>query len=73
MLAALKRIYWDKAHGLGRLHVDQHRPGGFAREQGQGAQLIQWEANPDHGIARKALLLLYAIQSKLLQYLPEIK
>ncbi len=39
-LTALKRIQRDKAHGLGRLRVDQHRPGGFAREQGQGAQLI---------------------------------
>ena len=33
-------IHCHKAHGLGRLRVDQHRPGGFAREQGQGAQLI---------------------------------
>ena len=39
-LTALKRIQRDKAHGLGCLRVDQHRPGGFAREQGQGVQLI---------------------------------
>ena len=41
-LTALKRIQRDKAHGLGCLRVDQHRPGGFAREQGQGVcQFVQ--------------------------------
>ena len=60
-MAALERIQRDKAHGLGCLRVDQHRPGGFAREQGQGVQRLQGAARAGDGagygvgLGRKAL------------------
>lgn len=54
-LTALKRIQRDKAYGLGCLRVNQHRPGGFAREQGQGA-CVSWFSGCKAGATSYVLL-----------------